>query len=201
MIRIYESRRPYRHADQPSLHVCPSPLRLDEYRSATTATNPITSVGVQDRPWMCYLISIVITSVLIYELARSASVTGSAFAPFSQNYMGGPRSEMLINLGSRFTACMRDIPAISSMPFQCLNSTTSSRETCTLEEICGLGGFEASGKPGQTFRFFTALWLHVGIIHLLLNMLVLLTSSGLVEKQMGSLKYATFPLSPPGRAS
>lgn len=106
--------------------------------------------------------------------------------------MIGPSSEMLINLGARFTACMRDIPEITNVPFRCLNdsstSTSSITATCTLEDICGFGGFGTSGKPDQTFRFFTPLWLHVGVVHLLLNGLVLLTSSALVEKQMGSLR-------------
>jgi len=100
---------------------------------------------------------------------------------------------MLINLGARFTACMREIPDIANTPFRCLNDTSSSStttQTCTLEQICGFGGFGSStiATPNQTFRFFTALWLHVGVVHLLLNGLVLLTSSALVEKQMGTLK-------------
>lgn len=100
---------------------------------------------------------------------------------------------MLINLGARFTACMRDIPEITGTPFRCLNDSSSSSssitQTCTLEDICGFGGFGSdTATPNQTFRFFTALWLHVGVVHLLLNGLVLLTSSALVEKQMGTLK-------------
>lgn len=106
--------------------------------------------------------------------------------------MIGPSSEMLINLGARFTACMRDIPEITSTPFRCLNDSSTAANsittTCTLEDICGFGGFGTNGTPDQTFRFFTPLWLHVGVVHLLLNGLVLLTSSALVEKQMGSLR-------------
>jgi membrane associated rhomboid family serine protease len=107
--------------------------------------------------------------------------------------MIGPSSEMLINLGARFTACMRSIPEISSTPFLCLNDTgntanAAATQTCTLEDICGFGGFGNDGIPNQTFRFFTPLWLHVGVVHLLLNGLVLLTSSALVEKQIGTLK-------------
>lgn len=99
--------------------------------------------------------------------------------------MIGPSSEMLINLGARFTGCMREVPAIQNVSFACLNSTTT---ICSLEEICGFGGFKTPSKPDQTFRFFTPMWLHVGVVHLLINMLVLMTSSALVEKQMGSLR-------------
>jgi len=100
--------------------------------------------------------------------------------------MIGPSSEMLINLGARFTGCMREVPAISNVSFACLNDTSS---ICSLEDICGFGGFGPDGVPDQTFRFFTPLWLHVGVVHLIINSLVLLTSSRLVEKQMGTLKY------------
>lgn len=120
-----------------------------------------------------------------------AQRTGKAISTSPFNYMIGPSSELLINVGARFTGCMRSVPEISSMPFACLNETSSSTitTTCSLSDVCGFGGFGTNNEPPhQTFRFFTAMWLHVGVIHLLLNSLVLLTSSGLVEKQMGTLK-------------
>lgn len=121
---------------------------------------------------------------------RKAQLTGKAISTSPFNYMIGPSSELLINIGARFTACMRSVPEVTSTPFQCLNDTssTTSATTCTLEQICGFGGFGPNGVPDQTFRFFTPIWLHVGIVHLLINGLVLLTSSAMVEKQMGTLK-------------
>lgn len=117
--------------------------------------------------------------------------TGKAISTSPFNYMIGPSSELLINIGARFTGCMRSVPEITATPFRCLNDTSSSSTTsvtCTLEDICGFGGFGPDGVPHQTFRFFTPIWLHVGIVHLLINGLVLLTSSAMVEKQMGTLK-------------
>lgn len=178
--------------------------------------NHKNGIGIQDRPWACWVIALILVVVFIVELIKSVSrlsfivlgqssrrsivasyfcqaqKTGKAISTSPFNYMIGPSSEMLINLGARFTACMRSIPEITSTPFRCLNdsstSTSSITTTCTLEDICGFGGFGSSGVPDQTFRFFTPLWLHVGVVHLLLNGLVLLTSSALVEKQMGSLR-------------
>lgn len=178
-------------------------------------------IGVQERAWACYVLSVILVIVFIVELVKSVSgvgadlplteipfkadffpdmdnqaqVTGKAIETSPFNYMIGPSSEMLINLGARFTACMREVPEISSMPFECIAKDTPAGQTCSLETICGFGGFGADGKPHQTFRFFTPLWLHVGVVHLLLNGLVLLTSSRLVEKQMGTLKWVPMSLS------
>lgn len=39
--------------------------------------------------------------------------------------------------------------------------------------------------PNQSWRFFTPIFLHVGIIHLLLNMLAQITAGAQVEREMG----------------
>ena len=143
-------------------------------------------IGVQSRPWLCYVFGTIIVIVLAVELAQSAQRTGKVIQTSPLNYMIGPSSELLINVGARFTACMRDVPEISNMSFACLNSTLANPTVCGLHDICG---FSSASYPHQTFRFFTAMWLHVGVVHLLLNGLALLFSSGIVEKQMGSVKW------------
>ena len=69
----------------------------------------------------------------------------------------GPKGEMFVHLGARFTPCMRPLPDATISPPSCLNAAITEDETlpadeCPLEEICGFGGFGSSGLPGQMFR-------------------------------------------------
>jgi membrane associated rhomboid family serine protease len=63
-------------------------------------------------------------------------------------------------------------------------------QICSIEDICGFGGFPTNSagakQPNQWFRFITPIFLHAGIIHLLLNMFAQIILSGQVEKEMGS---------------
>ncbi|GJN88015.1 hypothetical protein Rhopal_000971-T1 [Rhodotorula paludigena] len=62
----------------------------------------------------------------------------------------------------------------------------------TMSAICGFGGFQivdGDNGPDQSFRFFTAIFLHVGVIHLLFNMLAQCLSAALVERMMGTPRF------------
>lgn len=49
----------------------------------------------------------VMTGVMIYELVRNKQLTGSVIATSPHfNYMIGPSSEVLINVGARFIPCV-----------------------------------------------------------------------------------------------
>lgn len=69
---------------------------------------------------------------------------------------------------------------VTNIQWTCLNQTnsatlSSSDPTCTMSEICGFGGFQitdGTGGPNQSFRFFVPIFLHAGILHLLVNMAV-----------------------------
>jgi membrane associated rhomboid family serine protease len=87
------------------------------------------------------------------------------------------------------------------------NTANPPDQICTLEEVCGFGGFHGQ-NPNQTFRFvnllewcnctassifhlligsfITPIFLHAGIIHLLLNMLAQMILSAQIEREMGS---------------
>jgi membrane associated rhomboid family serine protease len=95
------------------------------------------------------------------------------------------------------------------MTIGCANATSNvltADVACTIEEICGFGGFRTSsstvifplsnpyssldgGEPDQWFRFITPIFLHAGIIHLLLNMFAQWFLSGQVEQDMGSAGF------------
>jgi len=130
-------------------------------------------------------------SVFIYELVLNAREQGS---PISLkpvvNPLLGPSSSALINLGSRFPPCMKLVEQVPPTTLLgCLNNTANpATSICTVEEICGFGGFHGKA-PNQWFRFITPIFLHAGIIHILLNMLAQLTVSAQVEREMGSLGF------------
>ncbi len=68
------------------------------------------------------------------------------------------------------------------------NTANPPTEICSIEQICGHGGFP-SGKPDQSWRLFTPIFLHVGIIHLLLNMFAQVTMNGPMERMMGTVPW------------
>ncbi|KAJ9086417.1 hypothetical protein DSO57_1004475 [Entomophthora muscae] len=65
---------------------------------------------------------------------------------------------------------------------------------CNIEQLCGLGGFK-SGVPDQWFRFITPMFLHGGVLHLLLNVLTLLVLGVQLEKTYGPIRIAFVYLS------
>jgi hypothetical protein len=41
---------------------------------------------------------------------------------------------------------------------------------CTLSEVCSMNGLISNASPSQWFRFLTAMGLHGGLIHILMNL-------------------------------
>ncbi|KAH9824403.1 rhomboid family-domain-containing protein, partial [Melampsora americana] len=146
-------------------------------------------IGIQERAYVCYLLAFGMLIALILELITNYQGTPIATKP-SFNYMIGPSAEILINTGARFTPCIKYVPGVSNISFPCLNDT-SSLPTCSmpLEQVCGFGGFQTPGQPDQTFRFILPMFLHAGVIHYAINILVQMTSSALIERQMGSIRF------------
>ncbi|WVR09136.1 hypothetical protein IAU60_006198 [Kwoniella sp. DSM 27419] len=149
--------------------------------------------GLSGQRWpvASWALTAVMTGLLIYELVANYQATGSPIATKpSFNYMIGPSSEVLINIGARFPPCMKlvqDLPP--TFQLACLNDTANPPTTsCSLEEICGHGGFP-NGTPDQSWRFFVPIFLHVGVIHLLLNMVVQITAAAQVEREMGTIPF------------
>ncbi|KAH8835734.1 rhomboid-domain-containing protein [Flagelloscypha sp. PMI_526] len=143
-------------------------------------------IARQKYPFLVWALTIAMIGVFIKELVLNAQQQGSplSFKP-TPNYMLGPSSSALINLGARFPACMKavtELPVTQILP--CMNDTANPPDrTCPISELCGFG---ANEEPNQWFRFITPIFLHAGIIHILLNMLAQLSLSAQVEKEMGS---------------
>lgn len=65
------------------------------------------------------------TGIMIYELIRNHALTGSVIAtkPYF-NYMIGPSSSVLINIGARFPPCMKLVEAVPpTFNFACISDT------------------------------------------------------------------------------
>ncbi|KAF4623366.1 hypothetical protein D9613_001726 [Agrocybe pediades] len=145
-------------------------------------------IGRQKHPFVVYGLTIAMLGVFIYELILNSRQQGSplSFKPVV-NPMLGPSSSALVNVGARFPPCMKFVTQVPPTTLLgCMNNTANPvTEICTVEDLCGFGGFHGK-EPNQWFRFITAIFLHAGIIHILLNMLAQLTVSAQIEREMGS---------------
>ncbi|KAJ7932479.1 hypothetical protein B0H13DRAFT_1955625 [Mycena leptocephala] len=136
-------------------------------------------IGRQRYPFVVWILTAAMVAIFIYELVANNKAQGTpvSFKPVV-NYMLGPSSTTLINIGARFPPCMKLIEAVPpTTPIGCLNNTANpATEICTVEDICGFGGFHDK-DPNQWFRFITPIFLHAGFVHIILNMLAQLTVS------------------------
>ncbi|PPQ92685.1 hypothetical protein CVT25_013992 [Psilocybe cyanescens] len=145
-------------------------------------------IGRQKHPFVVYALTTAMIGVFIYELVLNARQQGSPISlKPTINPMLGPSGSALINVGARFPPCMKFVEQVPpSTLIGCMNNTANpATSICTVEDLCGFGGFHGK-DPNQWFRFMTAIFLHAGIIHILLNMLAQLTLCAQIEREMGS---------------
>lgn len=86
----------------------------------------------------------------------------------------------MIQSGAKYTPCMRPTGMIN----RTISLSPTGKPSYSLEEFCGLGGF-SSGTPDQLFRFFTPIFLHGGLLHLVINVLVQYQSGWPLEAEYG----------------
>ncbi|SGY68592.1 BQ5605_C004g02901 [Microbotryum silenes-dioicae] len=173
----------------------PIALRIAEHKKGE---------GIQKRPWACWLLATSFCALLAFEMVRMFQV-GLAPAMKSLpgyelilrccfNVMVGPSGPVLINTGARFAGCQKYIANVTDIDWICLKDSnkpaTATFETmCTMSQICGFDGFATPQQADQTFRFVVPIFLHAGIVHLVVNLLAQLFSSSIVERQMGTPKF------------
>lgn len=90
-------------------------------------------------------------------------------------------------MGSKFVPCMRDITEYPAT-FTLGNCYASTASTCTIEEVCGFGGFNGQ-SPNQGFRFFYPIFLHAGVVHILMNLITHFTTGSEIERSLGIIRY------------
>lgn len=150
--------------------------------------NKKRGIGRQRHPFVVWVLSAAMIGIFVYELARNWQEQGTPISlKPTINPMLGPSQDALINFGARFAPCMKAIPDVPvTIRLGCLNNTANPpTEECTLEDICGFGGFHGK-PPDQWFRFITPIFLHAGIIHIALNMFAQFALAAQIEREMGS---------------
>jgi len=151
-------------------------------------------MGVYRQRWpiLVPILTIAMVGVFIWELVLNAHFQGTpvSFHP-TINYMLGPGGSTLINAGARFVPCMKNVAEVPpTTQLACMSDTANpADQLCSLSTVCGFGGFGPDNNPSQWFRFILPIFLHVGIIHILLNMLAQATLCSLVERQVGTVAF------------
>lgn len=106
-------------AEEDAATIPPAPL----FRRLFWDTTPIErriwehqrGMGIQRRPWVCWIFALAMSVVLVVELVRMRQETGSLIQTKPRfNVMIGPSGASLINSGARFPGCMKNIPGVST---------------------------------------------------------------------------------------
>ncbi|KAG7824112.1 hypothetical protein KL909_002110 [Ogataea angusta] len=155
-----------------------------------------TFFGGRERGWpyFTYFVSLIQVVVFIYELVKMGIYTKTVFQtkPYF-NPMLGPSSYVQINVGARYLPCMTTITGYTDneqLEWPCPNSTSTSTDVCSLEELCGMGVGFSDGTPRQWWRLFTSIFIHAGFIHIIFNLLLQVALGSKVERYIGLLRYA-----------
>ncbi|KAI1318665.1 rhomboid-domain-containing protein [Xylariaceae sp. FL0255] len=224
------------HGDDIPLHQQNKPGYLDESTDHVYDADPTTRdrgkprgrfgygelgmlrSGKKGIPFVVYFFTVVQIAVFIAELVKAGQLTGSPIEIHpSFNPMIGPSPYVLINMGSRYVPCMKNVHGIQDyappagitlespgFPFPCPNTTSNdsndSSNQCTLSQLCGFGGvpnpewlgsdgLSQKPEPDQWFRFITPIFLHAGFVHIGFNLLLQLTTAREIEMAIGSIRF------------
>ncbi|KAL5335409.1 DHHC palmitoyltransferase-domain-containing protein [Aspergillus crustosus] len=158
--------------------------------------------------YVTYILTAAQIVVFIVELIKAGQLTGTPVQTKPQfNPMIGPSAYVQINMGARYTPCMKNVPGVQNatqqVNFPCPNATTTDSD-CTLSDLCGFdgvpdphagGSLDDNPSPNQWFRFIIPMFLHSGFIHIGFNLIVQLTMGADMERTIGWWRYALVYLS------
>ncbi|KAJ3100900.1 hypothetical protein HDU97_001840 [Phlyctochytrium planicorne] len=149
------------------------------------------------RPWFLGIMTVIQISTVIGSLILNLQWTGTPIQTNPFNVMIGPTPGILIQMGARFLPCIRNTTLnTGSEPLilcpdgiksntTALNAATNQMApSCTLEQLCGLGGFNG-GEPNQWYRLIIPIFLHGGVVHLIVNLLFQVQTGFQLEKDFG----------------
>ena len=132
----------------------------------------------------------------------TAQLSGSPIQTKPQiNPMIGPSMWIQINMGSRYTPCMKNVANLQDnareVLFPCPGTTTGDSE-CKLSQLCGFDGvpnpvgkrpLDSHPQPNQWYRFIIPMFLHGGFVHIGFNLLVQMTMGVDMERRIGWWRY------------
>lgn len=71
-----------------------------------------------------------------------------------------------------------------------IGNATNADNACDLQSVCGGTLFKNASKPDQGYRFISAIFMHSGVVQLIINLLVHIKFGMQVEKRIHSLRYS-----------
>ncbi|KAJ3103689.1 hypothetical protein HDU97_009942 [Phlyctochytrium planicorne] len=154
------------------------------------------------KPWFLGTMTLIQITTVIVSFILNQQGTGSLIQTNPFNVMIGPTPGVLIQMGARFLPCIRNTTLntgsnpIILCPDGIKSSTTALNPatnelaaSCTLEQICGFGGFHGE-EPKQWYRFIIPIFLHGGLVHLIVNLLFQVQTGFQLEKDFGWWRIA-----------
>ena len=135
-----------------------------------------------------------VTAVNVF-LLMYAIVQYGGFDSISDNPLLGPGSVALVVSGAKYTPCMvRNSTIPGGTAVECPTGYYGPRMangSCDyyvfLDFYCGMGGF-VGYYPDQWFRFLTPMFLHVGVFHLMMNLMFQIFSGFDMEREIGTIR-------------
>jgi len=175
--------KPSKDDEKPS-HI-PSVLFDPEVRKQLEAMHP-------HKPIFMYAVTIIQILTFVISLIINMKNTGSPIAPISRNVMIGPEGVHMIHMGARFAPCMKPMN-LNATVFECVGVKNAhimeGKNVCYLNEMCGMG-MESEDVPNQWYRFFTAIFLHCGLLHIIFNLIFQIRTGVDMEKDFGTWRIA-----------
>ena len=154
-----------------------TPPERPRNRSNRNTREPEVSSPKRYMPFFTYFVTGIHFVTLIIGLVMNKQINGDLLAPVAENIMLGPDTFVLIKQGARFVPCMkRDDFNGPQFKNATVNKFTGD---ITSDQLCGF----SSGN--QWYRIIIPVFLHAGIIHLLLNAFFQLTLLKDLEKIWG----------------
>ncbi|KAL2797589.1 hypothetical protein BJX66DRAFT_297519 [Aspergillus keveii] len=202
----YANEHPQNNWMQQPTHYAPDPGMMEP--QAPRAQRQKQPFWKKKIAYVTYILTAAQIIVFIVELVKSGQLTGTPVQTKPQfNPMIGPSAYVQINMGARYTPCMKNVPGVQNatqqVNFPCPNATTTDSD-CTLSQLCGFdgvpnphpnGSLDDTPEPNQWFRFIIPMFLHSGFIHIGFNLLVQMTMGADMERTIGWWRYMLVYLS------
>lgn len=192
-IRTHPQQCPYRqrhrHQAYVQLHDRPLVQRAHQYRRAVPAMYEACRGSPADVQFRLYLgseqVSVAISEDGIDKRPRTAGHDAHEDKALQTPTAGSDRSQeeaVLPQSKERRTSKandmqFREMPVLTLIP-------SPPTTVCPIAEICG-HGLTTTGTPDQWWRFIVPIFLHVGVVHLLVNMVAQMLIGAQIEREIG----------------
>jgi len=160
----------------------------------------------QHKPFFMYTVTVIQILLMIICIIVNYTYTGHLFDNMKNNVMLGPSAGTLIHMGARYVPCMKQMDHERAQYFNltiCPKGIQGSivndkgykssvthkvitENLCNLSDLCGMGGIEKGKKPNQWVRFVAPIFLHCGLIHIVINLIFQIRTGIQMERDFGT---------------